>query len=182
MPYPHYNQSKASTKLYEPVHGNLFEVTILTPQTSDTGLTLEHVKSIGGLQNVNPAVDAINQKYKFADRSFAGMPGQTYVDLNIVFTLNLNDANQMYLYKTMRDWYTMTYNPLTGEMGLKIEYVGTVVVVQYNRKGDIFRKITFKDAFPTGQPETLDSLDYETTDAQELTLNIRSDHWLEELT
>ncbi|MEI7668108.1 MAG: hypothetical protein WCI62_03885 [Erysipelotrichaceae bacterium] len=76
----------------------------------------------------------------------------------------------------------ISYNPLTGEMGLKIEYVGTVVVVQYNRKGDIFRKLTFKDAFPTGQPETLDSLDYETTDAQELTFNIRSDHWVEELT
>lgn len=182
MPHPHYTQAKASVNLYEPVYGNLFEVTVMTPFQPDPGLILEHVKSIGGLQNVNPSVDAVNQKYKFADRSYAGMPSQTFVDLSIVFTLNLDEANAMYLYKQLRDWYALTYNPLTGEMALKVEYVGTLIVVQYNRRGDIFRKITFKDAFPTGQPETMDSLDYESSDPQELTLNIRSDYWVEELT
>ena len=182
MPRPHYTQSKASINLYEPVHSNLFEVTILTPLNADAALILEHVKSISGMQGVNPSIDAVNQKFKFADRSFAGMPSQTYVDLNVAFTLNLNTANEMYLYKTLRDWYTIMYNPLTGEMGLKAEYVGTIIIVHYNRRGDIFRKVTFLDAFPTGQLETLDSLDYDTSDPQELTLNFRSDHWTEELT
>ena len=181
MALPHYTQSKASVNLYEPLHSNLFEVTIMTPLNADSGLILEHVKSIGGLQNVNPSVDAIGQKYKFADRSYAGMPSQTFVDLNVVFTVNLDDANQAYMYKYIRDWYALTYNPLTGEMGLKIEYTGTMIVTMFNRRGDIYRKITFNDVFPTGQPEILDSLDYDTSDPQELTLNIRSDHWTEEL-
>jgi hypothetical protein len=182
MALPHYTQSKVSTNLYEPVHSNLFEVTLMSPLKPDSALILEHVKSIGGMQGVNPSVDAVGQKYKFSDRSFAGMPQQTYVDLSIVFTLNLNSANEMYLYKQIKDWYAIAYNPATGEMGLKVEYVGTVIVVQHNRRGDIFRKITFTDAFPQGQLEALDQLDYETTDPQEMTMTIRSDHWTEELT
>ncbi len=181
-PFPHYNQSKASRDMYEPVYPNLFEVTLMTPLNHDSALILEHVKSIGGLQGVNPAVDSVGQKYKFADRSFAGMPSETAVSLSIVFTLNVNTSNELYLYKQLRDWYALIYNPLTGEMGLKVEYVGTMIVVMYNRKGDIFRKITFEDVFPTGNPEAMDSLDYESSDPQELTMNFRCDHWTEELT
>lgn len=181
MPYPHYTQSKVSVSKYEPVYNNLFEVTLLTPLNSDSALILEHVKNIGGLQGVNPSIEAVGQKFKFADRSFAGMPSQTYVDLNINFTLNLNTSNEMYLYKQLRDWYSIMYNPATGEMGLKVEYVGSLIVVQYNRRGDIFRKVTFKDVFPTGQLETLDSLDYESGDLAELAITLRSDHWVEEL-
>ena len=43
-------------------------------------------------------------------------------------------------------------------------------------------KITFEDVFPTGNPEAMDSLDYESSDPQELTMNFRCDHWTEELT
>ena len=182
MPLPHYTQSKASVNKYEPVHNNLFEITVMTPLNADSALILEHVKSVGGIQNINPAIDAVNQKFKQADRSFMGMPGQTFVDLSLTFTLNLNDVNEMYIYKHLRDWYALGYNPATGEMGLKVDYVGTLIVIQYNRKGDIFRKITFKDCFPTGQPEALDTLDYESSDPQEMVFNIRCDHWDEELT
>jgi len=182
MPLPHYDQSKASINLSEVVHSNLFEITFLTPLNHDAALILEHVKSISGMQGVNPSIDPVGQRFKFTDRSFAGMPAQTFVDLSVVFTLNLNIANEMYLYKQFRDWYTIIYNPHTGEMGLKTEYVGTMIVVQYNRKGDIFRKVTFKDCFPTGTLETLDALDYDTADPQEMTIAFRSDHWTEELT
>jgi hypothetical protein len=180
MPLPHYTQSTASTQRYEPIYPSLFEVTVFTPFASNTGLILEHVKSIGGLAGVNPSVDAVGQKYKFADRSFAGMPGQTFVDLSLVLTLNLNDANENYIYNNFRNWYKLTYNPLTGEMGLKRDYVGSMIVVQYNRAGDIFRKITFKDVFPTGTLETLGDLAYETNDPAELTMTLRCDHWVEE--
>ena len=65
-------------------------------------------------------------------------------------------------------------------MGLKNDYVGSMIVVQYNRAGDIFRKITFKDVFPTGQPDFIDELSYEVQDAAELTMTYRCDHWVEE--
>ncbi len=52
--------------------------------------------------------------------------------------------------------------------------------VQYNRAGDIFRKITFKDVFPIQQPDFVDELSYENQDAAELTMVYRCDHWVEE--
>ncbi len=180
MPLPHYTQSRASSQRYEPIQPNLFEVTVFSPLGDDTGLILEQVKTIGGLNNLNPAVDAIGQKYKFADRSFASMPGQTFMDLTVNFSLNLNEANENYIYNTFRNWYKIIYDPLTGEMGLKKDYVGSMIIVQYNRAGDIFRKITCKDVFPTGQPDFVDELSYETPDAVDLTMTYRCDHWVEE--
>ena len=180
MPLPHYTQSRASSQRYEHVQPNLFEVTVFSPLGDDTGLILEQVKTIGGLNNLNPAVDAIGQKYKFADRSFASMPGQTFMDLTVNFSLNLNEANENYIYNTFRNWYKLIYDPLTGEMGLKKDYVGSMIIVQYNRAGDIFRKITCKDVFPTGQPDFVDELSYETPDAVDLTMTYRCDHWVEE--
>jgi len=180
MPLPHYTQSRASSQRYEPIQPNLFEVTVFSPLGDDTGLILEQVKTIGGLNNLNPAVDAIGQKYKFADSSFASMPGQTFMDLTVNFSLNLNEANENYIYNTFRNWYKIIYDPLTGEMGLKKDYVGSMIIVQYNRAGDIFRKITCKDVFPTGQPDFVDELSYETPDAVDLTMTYRCDHWVEE--
>jgi hypothetical protein len=180
MPLPHYTQSTASTQKFEPIYPNLFEVTVFTPLGDNTALILEHVKSISGLNNLNPTVDEVTQKYKFANRSFAGMPGDTSADITLNFTLNLNDANENYIYNTFRNWYKLIYDPLTGEMGLKKDYVGSMIIVQYNRAGDIFRKITLKDVFPKGQPDFLDELNYETSDPAELTMTYRCDHWVEE--
>ena len=182
MPLPHYNNSRASVQKFEPIYPNLFEVTLFTPLGDDTGLILEHVKSIGGLNGLNPEVGTVGQKYKFADRSYASMPEQTFIDVTINFTLNLNDANENYIYNTMRNWYKLIYDPMTGEMGLKRDYVGSAIIVQYNRAGDIFRKITLKDIFPTGNPQWLDELAYETNDPAELSMVYRCDHWVEENT
>ena len=108
------------------------------------------------------------------------MPTQTFVDLTVNFTLNLNDANENFIYNTMRNWYKLIYDPLTGEMGLKKDYVGSGIIVQYDRAGSIFRKITVKDIFPTGQPDFLDELNYETNDPAELTMVYRCDNFIEE--
>lgn len=177
---PHYNNSKAATKLYEPIQGNLFEVTILPPSGIDGTILLEHVNTVGGLAAVNPAIDAVTQKYKFAERSYAGMPGQTHIDVAINFSLNLNDANQNYVYKTLRDWYKKIYDPATGAMGLKKDYVGTLIIVMYDRQGNIHRKLTLLDCFPTGNPATMDGLDYGSPEPIVLDLTWRCDNWIEE--
>jgi hypothetical protein len=180
MPLPHFTQARASTQRYEPIQPNLFEVTVFTPSGDDTGLILEHVRTIGGLNNLNPAVDKVSQKYKFADRSYAGMPAETTMTIPITFTLNLNEANENYIYNTFRNWYKLIYDPLTGEMSLKKDYIGSLIIVEYNRAGDIFRKITCKDVFPTGQPDFTDELNYDTPDPVELTMTFQCDHWVEE--
>jgi hypothetical protein len=176
---PHYTNSKASTKWYEPYHANLFEVNILPPPTVSGGsILLEHVTKIAGL-NQDKGGAPVEQKYKFATRSYAApIPESTTVDLTISFTLNLNDANELYVYKTLRDWWRIAFNPLTGEQGLKKDYRGTIVVTNYNRKGDIFWQRTFNDCIPSG---TLPELagDYAATDAQTMDVVWRS-HWYQE--
>jgi hypothetical protein len=184
MALPHYSEDQTSKKgkNFEPVQGNLFEVTILPPDgVAGQELLLQHVKSISGLDTLHNAVSPVEQKYKFATRSYAGMIDQTAVDVTVNFTLNLNDSNQAYLYKTMRQWYRAAYNPETGEMGLKKNYVGTMVIVQFNREGDIYRKITLDDCFiVSGLPMT-GTLDYGAPEPVDLEVQWRADVWAEEL-
>jgi hypothetical protein len=167
MSLPHYSQDQTSKKgmQFEPVQSNLYEVTILPPAgVTGSSLLLQHVNKITGL-NLYKETTPVEQKYKFAKRTFAGMPEDTTLDVAIEFSLNLNDSNQAYLYKTLRDWYNAQYNPQTGSMGLKKDYVGTIVVVQFNRAGDIYRTITLEDCFiSSGLPFTQD-LDYSQQEA-----------------
>jgi len=183
MALPHYSQDQTSRsgRQFEPVQANLFEVTVLPPAgVSDAPLMIQHVNSISGLE-LYKEVSAVEQKYKFSTRSFAGMPDSTTVDVGIEFSLNLNDANQAYLYKSLRQWYNNQYDPQTGAMGLKKDYVGTIVVVQFNRAGDIYRTVTLEDCFITsGLPFTTD-LGYETTDVQSIEVTWRCDTWKEVL-
>ena len=127
--------------------------------------------------------EAVEQKYKFATRSYAsGVPTSTVVDLSVSFSINLNDANQVYVYKTLRDWARLIYNPLTGEQGLKKDYIGKVVVINHNRKGEIFWQRTFHSAFPVGDMPNFD-LDYSGGAPLEMAdVKFRCDYWQENIT
>jgi hypothetical protein len=178
---PHYQNAKASSRWFEPFYGNLFEVTLMPPATVSGGsILLEHVNKIGGLTQ-DRGTEAITQSYKFAKRSYAGgLPTDTVNTLSIDFSLNLNDANELYVYKTLRNWSRIIFNPLTGEQGLKKDYIGTIIVTNYNRKGDIFWQRTFHDCFPTGDlPEF--ALDYQSSDALAMEVKFNSDWWEENI-
>ena len=153
---PHYTSSKASINKFEPVFLNQFEV-IITPPTAisvqagnpgSSNILLEQVTNITGLQvDQNPT--EITQQYKFAKRYYAGAaPGRTGLDVTIGFEINLNENNSMYVFKTLRQWSDIIYNPLTGAMGLKKDYTGNILVNVFNKQGDIFRKINLRDCFP----------------------------------
>jgi hypothetical protein len=183
MALPHYSQDQTSRKgrNFEPVQGNLFEVTILPPSgVSDAPLMLQHINSITGLE-LYKEVSAVEQKYKFATRSFAGMPDGTAIDVTIAFSLNLNEANQAYLYKSMQQWYNMQYDPQTGSMGLKKDYVGTIIIVQFNRAGDIYRTVTLEDCLITSGLGFTTELNYETADPATIEATWRCDAWKEVL-
>lgn len=178
---PHYTNSQAGSKRYEPVYPNLFEVNLLPPATVSGGaILLEHVNSISGLDNEKGQA-AVEQKYKQATRSYADTnPEATTVDLTIQFSLNLNDGNELYAYKTLRDWKRLIYNPLTGEMGLKKDYVGTIIVTNFNRAGDIFWQRTFYEAFITGPIPAID-LDITNGEPAVIDVAFRSDWWSEDM-
>ena len=104
----------------------------------------------------------------------------TTVDLAINFSLNLNEGNELYVYKKLRDWKRLIWNPLTGEQSLKKDYVGQIVVTNYNRAGDIFWIRTFHECWiKTGLGEF--AMDYAATDALALDVTFRADWWSESM-
>lgn len=175
---PHFKNSKAAVEKYEPVYKNLFEVTVLPPAAAGAGtLLLEHVISISGL-NTEKGQEKVEQSFKGAKRSYlAATPTDTVVAFDVTFSLNLNNNNEMYIYKTLRDWKRLGYNPLNGEMGLKKDYSDAKVLVNmYNRVGDIYWSRTFHDVFIVNDLPAFD-LDYADSTPLEITVSFNSDWW-----
>ena len=177
---PHWNNSTAATQYYEPVFLNQFEVIITPPGviTQNVNLMVEHVLSIDGIPELTPT-DLVEQKYKFAKRSFAAaVPTNTVADLTIKFTVNLNDNNEMYIYNILRAWGDLEYNPLTGSQGLKKDYWGELYLAIGNKHADIFREFRFKPVIPFGQLTPM-ILDYNSPNLYEITAKFRADSWAE---
>ena len=174
---PHYQNSLFGINKYEPVYLNQFEVLITPPGPVLGGqILVQQVTSLTGLE-VDKTPAPIQQRYKFAVRNYAGAkPEQTIFDLSLSFTVNLNDANSMYVFKTLRQWTDLIYNPLTGAMGVKTDYTGTMVISIFNKQGDVFRRITCKDCFPT-TPLTVMELDYQAIDIYNVTMTWAVDYW-----
>jgi hypothetical protein len=174
---PHYQNSLFGINKYEPVYLNQFEV-LITPPAAVLGgpILVEQVTSISGL-GVDKTPAATQQKYKFAVRNYAGAkPEQTVFDLTVNFTVNLNDANSMYVFKTLRQWTDLIYNPLTGAMGLKRDYTGTIVLSIFNKQGDVFRRITCRDCFPISPIGAME-MDYSGTELYDISLQWAVDYW-----
>ena len=179
----HYKNSKAGMKNFEPVFLNQFEITLIPPSGIDAGtgnngqnLLLEHVKKVSGLEiDKNPAT--VEQYYKFAKRRYAGArPETTTIDVTIDFEVNLNDANSMYTFKTLRQWSDLIYNPNTGGMGLKKDYVGSGLITIFNKAGDIHRKVRLPVMWPITAINPME-LDYQSTDIWILSLTFAADYW-----
>jgi hypothetical protein len=179
---PHWDNSVAATNYYEPIYQNQFEV-ILTPPAAVAGaqisLLVEHVTKLSGLPEINSNGTLVEQKYKFATRSYAGaVPDKTTADLALTFTVNLDDENNAYVYNILRAWNDIVYNPLTGSQGLKRDYVGEMAVFVSNRTGEIFREWTFPSIIPNSALKAID-LNYTSNEVYEVTMTYRADSWLE---
>lgn len=174
---PHYQNSLFGINKYEPVYLNQFEVLITPPGPVLGGnILLEQVTNIAGMA-VDKTPAAVEQKYKFATRNYAGAkPDTTTFDLSVSFSINLNDANSMYVFKTLRQWTDLIYNPVTGAMGLKRDYTGTIVISVFNKQGDVFRRITCRDCFPLKAIDPME-MDYQSTELYAINMTWAVDYW-----
>ncbi len=186
MALSHFNNSHAARNKWEVVNPALFEASFMLPDLDGetdnltTTFLLEHIRSISGLDGVTPPMGTVIQKYKQAERVYLGTPEQTHLELQVVFSLNLNDANENYIYTTLRKWYNKSFNPANGQYGLKKDYSGSMVVVEYNRDGSIWRKINCLDVIPT-QPTGLNDDNYDNgNEAKEISITFFVDNWKEE--
>jgi hypothetical protein len=182
---PHFTNSRAAISNFEPVYLNQFEVLINPPagivDASTTfngeGILAQQVKSITGLAvDIAPA-QTVNQNYKFATRRYAGgEPSQSDMTLTMEFEVNLNDANSMTVYKILRQWSDLIYNPLTGAMGIKSDYVGSMSISIFNKRGDVFRRIRIPSCFLSEAINPME-LDYEQATIYTITTSWVCDYW-----
>lgn len=182
---PHFTNSQAAINLYEPVFLNQFEVIITPPAAvaqaqglQGEGILTQQVKSISGLAvDIQPA-NPVEQLYKFATRRYAGgEPITSDMDLTMDFEVNLDENNSMTVYKILRQWSDLIYNPLTGAMGLKRDYVGSILISIFNKNGDVFRRIRIPVCFISTPINAMD-LNYDQANSiYALSVTWKCDYW-----
>lgn len=180
---PHYkSRREAGIGKEEPIYSNLWLATIIPPpliQQSNAGDLLNaQVTSVGGLET-DKGAGTVEQVYRGAQRSYAGaFPESTVLDLTFNFNYNQNSSNQLYVYKILRDWAYLVHNPITGTRGKKVDYVGQCIIEYHDRAGDIYRRVTCYDMFPTEGVPDIGELVYEGGDIMNLEgIAFRSDYY-----
>ena len=185
MALPHITNSQAGINRWDPAHSNLFEVYFTLPEAlradfgQDEALITEHVKSITGLEAIHRTAETDQQKFMGTSRTFI-KPGldDTSAELTVIFTLNLRNGTDNFIYKLFKAWSRLGYDINTGAKVLKKDYCADWLrVVIGNRAGDIYEDVVFKDVMLSGPVEGPGEYNYETLDALELTVKFKSDWW-----
>lgn len=158
---PHFRSSKASVNNWEPLYLNLFDASLVFPAAVGTGeFVMENLLKVDGL-DTDKVPGAVTQIFKGAQRSYAaGIVEETFVDITLDFEVNLNDANSAYVYKALKKWCNLIYDPSTGAMSLKKDYVGGPLIISvHNKAGEVYRQWKFPRIFPITNISAM-SLDY----------------------
>ena len=189
MSLPHIKNSKAGINRQEPWFKQLFEVYFSIPEplvaeigAEDVNVLTEQVKGVSGLDTLTKSPGMVEQTYMGATRSYLGAGlDSTAHDVQITIQLNLRNATDNYIFKLFKKWNKLGYNMETGERSIKDEYVADFLrVVQFNKRGDIYRDITYHDIMLM-EVTGLDSAEYgNATDIYELNIKFRSD-WADDV-
>ena len=182
---PHFTNSKAAVSLWEPVYLNQWEV-LLQPPTGvsnpigngNRSMLVENILSIRGLE-VDKTPNPVSQNYKFSKRRYPGsVIDDTGVKITVEFETNLDENNSNYVFKTLRQWSDLVYNPLTGAMGIKSTYAGgTYALISiFNKEGDVFRRIKLMNVFPVGAITPV-QLEYGNGNLYKINMTLRADYF-----
>lgn len=182
----HFRNSRVATSLWEPIYQNLFSVQLVPPMGLEdrseerVNIILEGVQSVGTIAS-SKGSSVVEQKYKFATRSYAGaVPENTTIDLQIQFAMNLsydNGTPESYTYKFLREWSDLVYDPLTGRQGLKKDYVApSMTVTAHDRSGVGWQQWVMYYIFPTTPCPNI-NLGYQQTQLFEGSMTFRCDWW-----
>ena len=188
---PHITNSTAGRNKYEVLYKNIFEVMFTLPVAiqgefgSDTALITEHVLTVGGLDALDKAPEAsTTQKFMGTTRTYLNSGvDDTSAEITIKLSLNLRNAVDNYIYKIFRAWSKLGYDIETGEKSLKTEYSADFLQISVgNRRGDIYRRVIFKDMILSKINGGMSDLDYSSTsEVMELEITLKSDWWKDEV-
>lgn len=183
----HFNNSRVSRAMDEPIYKNLWSVEIQLPNgvgatVESTNILLEGVRKVTGLDTTKvPGV--AQQRYKSADRSFAGAgPETTFLEVGLDFDINVQRNNgkpSMTQLKLLRKWCDLVYDPLTGRQGLKVDYTAPqMVITLYDKAMNPLWIWTLYDVFPMSNITPME-LEYDQkTELYKVTdFKLRCDRW-----
>jgi len=182
---PHITNVKAGIERYDPMHSSIFEVAFTAPGAlagefsgEELNILSQQVVSVSGLDALQKVAGANSQKFLGVDVSFLNPTlDSTTAEFTIVFNLNLRNVVDAYVLKLFKAWGRLSYDLATGARALKADYVcDTMHISEANRDGTVWREVVFKDVFITGM-SGLDTLDYTSSEARQLTVTFRSDYW-----
>lgn len=177
----HVRNSQAGRKNYEIVTNALFKVTFLPPAgVAGSEILTEQCVSITGWRR--PGAEAVQQQYQQARRNSASVDVDNTQNLTASFELNLNEANQNYVYNSIETWANLVFNPHTGARGLKKDYVGTIIIEQHDAAGNIFWTRKLQNAWPSGDFAGLGDNDVSAADPVRLEVNFVGDWYDQETT
>lgn len=186
---PHITNSQAGRNKYEVLYKNIFEVYFTLPQAlkrefgQDEALLTEHVLSVNGLNNLDKVPEAgVQQKFMGTTRTYQNSGiDDTSAEVTVVFSLNLRNGVDNYIYKLFKAWARLNYDISTGEKSLKTDYTADWLrICVGNRAGDVYREIIFKDVMLNGAIEQGDEYNYDTnSEVMQLTVKFKSDWWKE---
>lgn len=184
---PHIQNSVAGVNRMDPVSIDLFEVYFSIPQAlqaefgQDVAILTQQVQSIKGLGTLRKGPEADVQKFMGTSRSFLKDKIETHHDVEIELALNLRDGIDNFIYKLFVAWQKLGYDLSTGSTTLKTGYTADFLKISIgNRAGEVYREIIYKDVMLNGDiTGAQDELNYETQDAQKMTVKMRSDWALE---
>ena len=190
---PHILNIESGYNKYDPVHKSIFEVKFTLPTFLDqfnaeyttstiptVDLLGQQVVSVSGLEALQKTPAIGEQKFHGATVSYINpVLDSTAADITVVFNLNLRNVTDNFVLRVFKDWARICYDIQTGARLLKSQYCcSSLVIAEANRDGAIWRAYAFKDVM-LASIQGLADLDYSATDAQQLTVQFRSDYWTE---
>jgi hypothetical protein len=187
---PHIKTVEAGINRWDPMHQSIYEVMFTTPvglegvvSGEDFNILSQQVISVSGLDALQKIAAAGSQKFLGVDVSFLNpVLDTTYVEFTINFNLNIRDNNDAYVLRLFKEWGKLSYDIGKGLRRLKKDYMCEAMTInEANRDGRVWRHVVFHDVFITGMTG-LETLDYQSSEARQLSVTFRSDYWDESTT
>lgn len=182
MGLAHFTAVDSHQQKWEPIHKNLYEVTIILPDVlqaihpTATHLLLENTKTAQFPKYPDLAV--ASQRFKYSTRAFVMMPDKTHIeDLTITFNLNQTDTYQIFCFKILKDWYDLAWNNETGTLHYKKNLVGDVIIHLHDKEGKVIRRVTYHNAMLKAFSGMEDVSWEDSTAIMDLSCTFAADYW-----
>ncbi len=174
----HIENSEAGREHYEPVINALFRTTFVLPNgITPEPLLTEHVISVTGLREIG--AENVQQQTYSARRNYASTDVDNTQEIEVTMSLNLNKANQNYIFKKIKEWKRKSFNPATGEYGIASEYMGQIILERFSKKQEVISSKTLHNCWIKGDITGIDDYDITNHEPIQLVFTVVADYYTE---